>query len=130
MHNIITTVQLISAAEKVNNSRNLTDAEKIELLTAIRESALPGLPGTPSHVKIVAASIERMMTNERAREAQKQGRKTEGVEESTEVVAGRAEEGAEASEGSTEGVAQQAKDAGSSNKAKSGKSRASGKGKN
>lgn len=117
MFNIASSVQLLVAAEKINNSRNLTDAEKLVLLRAIADSIMAEMPGCPEHAKIVRASIERMGRNERAREAAKQGRQAEGQQDEAPVAEGRAEEGSEAPEGSPEGVSEQAEDAGRADQA-------------
>lgn len=114
--NIETALRTLSAAEKVNASRNLTDEDKLFLLKALQDSLMANMPGAPEHLKIIAASITRMGNNERAnvaaRAAKEQGRKAEGVQEPATVDQGRAEEGAEAPSRSTEGVEEQAEDAG------------------
>lgn len=108
MFNIETTVSAIVAAEKVNNSRNLTDAEKLVLLDAVTASLMIDAPGCPEHANIVAASIERMTRNERAnitaRDAQEaQDGTPEGVEVETSVAAEGAEEDTEAPAREAEG---------------------------
>lgn len=113
MLNIESTVRLYACAEKINASRNLTDAEKLVLFTEIQGCLLTTMPGCPESVRIVHASIERMGANERTRLAAKeQGRKAEGREEPSEVGAGRVEESPEAPEGPTEGVQEPTEDAG------------------
>lgn len=112
MFNITEAVQLHIAAEHINTSRNLTDEEKIELLTTLSASLVTDMPGYPGHLKIFRASIERMTRDERARiaaRAEKQGRKAEGVPNEAPVVTERAEE-SEARQGPTEGVKEQAED--------------------
>jgi hypothetical protein len=115
MFNIESSVRLLMTAEKINNSRNLTDAEKLHLLQQLQDSIMVEMPGCPEHAKIIHASIDRMTRNERdslAKRAEEQGRKAKGVEKQAQVDIGRAEEAAQEVPRTPEGVTEPAQDVG------------------
>lgn len=119
MFNINTSVRLLLDAEKIKASRHLTNDEKIELLSAMRDSVAV-IPNLPKHALAVRQSLCRMVQDETKTDddragpavakAQKQGRKAKGVKEQTQVDTRRAEESPEASKGSSEGVIEQTED--------------------
>lgn len=115
MFNITDTVQLLLAAEKVKASKHLTDAERLDLLIALRDT-VPEMVGIPAAASLVRNSLCRMIEDERPNtyaSNKAKGRKAQGGEKPTSVATGRTEEETEATEGETSGSEEPAQDAGS-----------------
>ena len=126
MFNITNSVQTLMNAESVRDSKLLNDDERRILLCAIRDSVTV-MPGLPDHSLLVRQAIERMIDSERQRSgtAAKQGRKAQGVEESTELAARGTEESTEAATRAPEGGEEPTEDAGRADRPKSRKTKAS-----
>lgn len=110
MRNITDTVRAISDAEVIINSRLLEDSEKGALLDELLAAILPDGLSSPKE-KVIRSAIERSRAGYPAA-PKKQGRKTTGTEEPTEVAPERDQEAPEEGQGPTEGLKEQAQDAG------------------